>query len=335
MGATRLPGPRGLAGEVALGPWKDGGVHALTRTGLAVAAAGLGGLGYASLIERNAFVLRRRSVPVLPRGHRPLRVLHLSDLHLVPAQRRKAAWVRSLAGLRPDLVINTGDNLAHPDAVAVTIETFAPLFDVPGVFVLGSNDYFAPQLKNPTRYLTARSRKGTGESARLPTEDLVKGLRDGGWVELTNARAHVAVGGAEIEFVGVDDPHLKYDRYALVAGAADPTALLTIGVTHAPYQRVLDAMTSDGASLVVAGHTHGGQLCVPGYGALVTNCDLDSGRVKGVSRWWPGAGADLLAPVPSDAAWLEVSAGLGTSPYAPVRFACRPEATLLTLEPVG
>ena len=335
MGATRLPGPRLPAGEVAVGPWKDGGVHALTRTGLAVAAAGLGGLGYASLIERNAFVLRRRSVPVLPRGHRPLRVLHLSDLHLVPGQRRKATWVRSLAGLRPDLVINTGDSLAHPEAVAVAIETFAPLFDVPGVFVLGSNDYFAPQLKNPLRYLTARSRKGTGESARLPTGDLVKGLRDGGWVELTNARAHVAVGGAEIEFVGVDDPHLKYDRYALVAGAADPTALLTIGVTHAPYQRVLDAMTSDGASLVVAGHTHGGQLCVPGYGALVTNCDLDSGRVKGVSRWWPGAGADLLAPVPSDAAWLEVSAGLGTSPYAPVRFACRPEATLLTLEPVG
>ncbi|WP_411285395.1 metallophosphoesterase [Lapillicoccus sp.] len=310
-------------------------MHALTRTGLAVAAAGLGGLGYASLIERNAFVLRRRSVPVLPRGHRPLRVLHLSDLHLVPAQRRKSAWVRSLAGLRPDLVINTGDNLAHSEAVAVTIETFAPLFDVPGVFVLGSNDYFAPRLKNPARYLTERSRKGTGESARLPTEDLVQGLREGGWVDLTNTRAHVAVAGAEIEFVGVDDPHLNYDRYALVAGASDPAALLTIGVTHAPYQRILDAMTSDGASLVVAGHTHGGQLCLPGYGALVTNCDLDPGRVKGVSRWWPGAGADLSAPVPSDAAWLEVSAGLGTSPYAPVRFACRPEATLLTLEPVA
>jgi predicted MPP superfamily phosphohydrolase len=131
--------------------------------------------------------------------------------------------------------------------------------------------------------------------------------------------------------VGVDDPHLKYDRYDRVAGPADPSAALTVGVTHAPYTRVLDAMTADGAGLVIAGHTHGGQLCLPFYGALVTNCDLDRGRAKGVSRWWPGAGAAPSSEAPEGAAWLEVSAGLGTSPYAPVRFACRPEATLLTL----
>jgi predicted MPP superfamily phosphohydrolase len=70
----------------------------------------------------------------------------------------------------------------------------------------------------------------------------------------------------------------------------------------------------------------------------VTNCDLDTRRAKGVSRWWPGAGytghgggAVPSSDAPEDAAWLHVSAGLGTSPYAPVRFACRPEATLLTL----
>ena len=136
-----------------------------------------------------------------------------------------------------------------------------------------------------------------------------------------------------VEFVGVDDPHLKYDRYGLVEGPFSREAELRVGVTHAPYQRILDAMTRDGAELVVAGHTHGGQLCLPWYGALVTNCDLDRGRAKGLSRWWPGAGRSLGSPPPPDAAWLEVSAGLGTSPYAPVRFACRPEATLLTLVP--
>ena len=111
-----------------------------------------------------------------------------------------------------------------------------------------------------------------------------------------------------------------------------------MGLVHAPYQRVLDAMVADGASVVLAGHTHGGQLAVPGWGALVTNCDLDTRRAKGVSRWWPGAGRNGHEGVPRprrrrprDAAWLHVSAGLGTSPYAPVRFACRPEATLLTL----
>lgn len=76
-------------------------------------------------------------------------------------------------------------------------------------------------------------------------------------------------------------------------------------------------MAADGMDLIFAGHTHGGQVCVPGYGALITNCDLDTARVKGLSR--------------HGAAHLHVSGGLGTSPFAPYRFANRPEVTLLTL----
>lgn len=288
-------------------------------------------VGYAGLVERNAFMLRRFSVPVLPAGSAPLRVLCLSDIHMMPSQRRKVGWLRSLAALEPDLVVNTGDNIAHPGAVQPLLEALDPLMQFPGVFVLGSNDYFAPKLKNPALYLTPWHRRGTGTSRRLPTADLVKGLVGGGWEDLTNRRAHLTVGGRELELVGVDDAHLHYDRYAVVAGPADPSVALTVGVTHAPYQRVLDAMTADGAGLVLAGHTHGGQLAVPFYGALVTNCDLDTSRVKGVSRWWPGAGHTPSSFAPQDAAWLHVSAGLGTSPFAPVRFACRPEATLLTL----
>lgn len=312
-------------------------MHPLLRTTLAVTAVGLGGVGYAAVVERNAFVLRRFSVPVLPSGSRPLRVLHISDIHLMPAQHRKAEWVAYLAELQPDLVVNTGDNIAHAEAIPVLLHALQPLFAAPGVFVLGSNDYFAPSFKNPFLYLLTNARRRPVTPRRLPTSDLVKGMLDGGWLDLTHARERVSVAGSTLELVGVDDSHLDYDRYALVAGAADRSADLTIGVTHAPYQRVLDAMTADGAGLVLAGHTHGGQLCLPFVGALVTNCDLDTRRVKGLSRWWPGAGSAVsaasgrAAPAPEGAAWLEVSAGLGTSPYAPVRFACRPEATLLTL----
>ncbi len=298
-----------------------------------VAAAGAAAVGYASLVERNAYALRRFSVPVLPPGSRPLRVLHLSDLHLMPNQRRKVEWVRGLAALEPDLVVDTGDNIAHPDSVPALLEAMEPLLEFPGVFVLGSNDYFAPTFKNPALYLTPWNRRGTASTPRLPTDDLVKGLASGGWTDLTNRRAYLTVGGHELEFVGVDDAHLDYDRYGLVEGPADPSVALTVGVTHAPYQRVLNAMTADGARLVIAGHTHGGQLALPFYGALVTNCDLDTSRAKGVSRWWPGADHTPSSFAPDDAAWMHVSAGLGTSPYAPVRFACRPEATLLTLEP--
>jgi len=300
------------------------------RTTLALTAAGAGGLAYASLIERNAFTLRRFSLPVLPPGAASLRVLHISDIHLVPRQARKIEWIRSLARLDPDLVINTGDNLGDPDGVPAVLRAFEPLLGIPGVFVLGSNDYFAPSRKSPVKYLTKAHAAPTGHS-RLPTGDMVDAFTRAGWTDLSNARATLSPGGQQLEFVGVDDPHLHYDRYAAVAGPRDPSAALTVGVTHAPYQRVLDAMTADGAGLLIAGHTHGGQLCLPFYGTIVTNCDLDRHRAKGVSRWWPGAGLEPSSQAPDGAAWLEVSAGLGTSPYAPVRFACRPEATLLTL----
>ena len=304
--------------------------RAAWHAGAGLAAVGAAGLAYASLIERNAFTLRRASVPVLPPGAASLRVLHISDIHLVPRQSRKIKWIRSLAALDPDLIVNTGDNLADLEAVPAILRALEPLLAVPGVFVLGSNDYFAPTIKNPGLYLTSAHARAN-ERISLPTADLVDAFTRAGWADLSNTRAALSVGGQSLEFVGVDDAHLNYDRYAAVAGPRDSSAALTVGVTHAPYRRILDAMTADGAGLVMAGHTHGGQLCLPFYGTLVTNCDLDRRRAKGVSRWWPGAGATPSSLAPAGAAWLEVSAGLGTSPYSPVRFACRPEATLLTL----
>lgn len=306
-------------------------MHTLTKAVLATGLAGAGALAYGSLIERNAFTLRRFVVPVLPRGSEPVDVLHLSDIHLMPTQRRKLAWISALAELEPDAVVNTGDNIAHPESITPLIDALAPFRGLPGAFVLGSNDYFAPGRKNPADYLLRK--KAKPRTPRLPTDVLVGELVDSGWSDLTNTRGRMAVKGLDLELVGVDDPHLEYDRYDEVAGPADPAADLTVGIVHAPYTRVLDAMTADGAGLVIAGHTHGGQLAVPFYGALVTNCDLDTGRVKGLSRWWPGANGIPSNEAPADAAWMHVSAGLGTSPYAPIRFACRPEATLLTLTP--
>jgi predicted MPP superfamily phosphohydrolase len=310
---------------------------------LAAVAAATAGIGYAWM-EARAFSLRRVTVPVLPPGTASLRVLHLSDLHMVPRQRRKLAWVQRLDALDPDLVVSTGDSLADMDAVDTALEAHGALLRRPGVFVLGSNDYFAPRLKNPARYLfrNGGSRRILGH--RLPTDDLVKGFLDAGWTDLTNRRTALDAAGTRLEFVGVDDPHLQLDRYEDVAGAADPDAALTIGITHAPYRRVLDAMTADGAGLVLAGHTHGGQLCLPMIEALVTNCDLPRYQARGVSRWpsqgrrsWRASAARAAEVARAsdgdsrDAAWLHVSAGLGTPPSVALRFACRPEATLLTL----
>ncbi len=296
----------------------------LSLTAGAIGLAGAAGLGWSLLEAEALFALRRFSVPVLPPGSTPLRILHLSDLHLVPRQARKIDWVRGLAALEPDLVVNTGDNLAALDAVPALLHAHGDLLGRPGVFVLGSNDYHGPKPKNPARYLLPSGGKRRIQGVRLPTRTLVQGFEDAGWLNLNNRRATLKLGPHLLEFVGVDDPHIKRDRYAEVSFPADPSATLTIGVLHAPYRRVLDAMTDDGAQLLLAGHTHGGQLCVPALGALVTNCDLPRRQASGLSHWPPTSATNP---------WLHVSAGLGTNPYTPVRFACRPEATLLTLTP--
>jgi predicted MPP superfamily phosphohydrolase len=296
------------------------------------AVAAIGGsaaLAYAAGVEVRWFALRRVTVPVLPPGHGPLRVLHVSDLHLTPSQGRKQAWVRRLADLEPDLVVNTGDNLAHHQAVPALLDAFGPLLDVPGVFVLGSNDYFAPSLRNPARYLLPDDGQRNTGADRLPSDRLKAELTGRGWRDLTNRCDELKVGQTRFAFAGVDDPHLEYDDLDAVAGPADPTADVRMGVTHAPYLRVLDQFAGDGYETVLAGHTHGGQLRLPFRGALVTNCDLETGRARGLHRH--PADAPVDAP---ESSWLHVSAGLGTSPYAPVRFCCRPEATLLTLTPV-
>jgi predicted MPP superfamily phosphohydrolase len=292
------------------------------------ATAGAAALGYATVVERNWFVLRQQEVPVLPHGAAPLRVLHISDTHLTPARHRLMAFVRSLAALEPDLVVNTGDSIASPLAVEPLIESLGPLLERPGVFVYGSNDLYSPKPANPARYLW-RTSKGDhwDDQPDLPWEKLGEEMSAKGWLDLNNRRGRLAVRGLDIAFAGVHDSHTDKDRYALVAGKADPSADLRIGVAHSPEPRILDQFAADGYDLLLAGHTHGGQLCVPGYGALVTNCGIDRARVRGLSLH-PQA-----APADGKTAWLHVSGGLGTSPWAPARFACRPEATLLTLVP--
>jgi hypothetical protein len=292
-----------------------------TVIGLATGTAAVGAatLAYASLVERNLFTLRRFDVPVLVPDAEPLRILHLSDLHMTPDQRRKQDWVAALAATDPDLVVVTGDNLAHPDAVPGVLRALQPMLDRPGAFVFGSNDYRGPVFKNPFAYLLPEREYVQG--VELPAADLRVALGSGGWADLNNARTTVKAGGRVIELVGVDDPHIDADDYASVAGPASVDADLRLGVTHTPAARVLDAMAADGFQLLLAGHTHGGQVCVPFAGALVTNCDLPRSMAKGLHRW------------PGSDSWLHVSAGLGTHPTAPVRFACRPEASLLTLIP--
>ncbi len=308
---------------------------ARSTSGFALVGAACGLVGAVaawSLVEARWYVLRQVQVPVLAPGQAELRVLHLSDMHLTPHSTRLADWVRDLDGLDPHLVVDTGDNWAYAEALPLVEHALEPHLARPGVFVFGSNDYQGPRPKNPARYLQADSRGPSDQVVGLPWHDLRDRFTSAGWADLTNTRATLEVAGRRIAFVGTDDAHLDRD---VMPGPADPPTQevdLYLGVTHAPYRRVLDGFHADGVDLTFAGHTHGGQLAVPGYGALTTNCDLDTRRAKGL-HGWPDARPDARGGAGS--MWLHVSAGLGTSPYTPVRFACRPEATLLRLVPAS
>jgi uncharacterized protein len=313
--------------QAVAGAWQHEWVqpHPLLRTLALTAVAGGAVVGYSSIVERNWFTLRNYEIPLLPADAKPLRVLHISDAHLTPGRHRMISWIRSLdAATQPDLVVNTGDSLAHPSAVRPFLDALGPLLDRPGVFVYGSNDLFSPLLKNPARYLW---RDSSGDHKRkipdLPWEELGQGMTAAGWLDLNNQRGRIKAGELDIDAAGIHDSHIKRDRYNEIAGPADPTADLRLGIMHSPEPRNMDRFVQDGYDLLMAGHTHGGQVCLPWYGTLVTNCGIDRARGMGLSRH----------PAAKGPAWLHVSGGLGTSPRAPFRLFCRPEAALLTLVP--
>lgn len=288
-------------------------------------AAALAGLGLAAWgnTELRRFELKDITVPLLPpgtlRGREEFRLLHLSDLHMIPGQTTKEEWVSALDSLDPDLVVNTGDNLSDERAVPDVLRALGPLLDRPGMFVFGTNDYWAPQLPNPFKYLFGIRR--IPSYIDLPWRDMRAAFIERGWQDATHQRLEFQVGPVRIAAAGVDDPHHELDDYSLIDGPPNPDADLSLALLHSPEPRVLSSFEQDGYQLSLSGHTHGGQLCLPGSKALVTNCGIDRERVQGLHDFGRMK--------------MHVSNGLGTSKFVPLRLFCRPSATLLRITEIG
>lgn len=344
------------------------------RTGAFMGAlAGAWGLTKAQMftLRRRCILLEGSAKGQADAAGQRLRVLQLSDIHLVPHQRRKIAWIQKLAETEPDLLVLTGDQLSSTRAVKPLLEALTPFIGTPGAFVYGSNDYYGPIPKNPFAYFGRNHTSSHGPRSNLvelPWREMTAAFEDAGWIDMANTRSRLSIRDWNIDLVGVDDPHIGLDRFPPSEsgdGAADylrsdqnprvrsgsdtrfgseavprldspPATHVKIGLTHAPYKTVLDRMVEDGCTAVFAGHTHGGQVCVPGIGALVTNCDLDREYASGLFPWPTSGKASMHGDgtVPTGvehhpASWINVTTGLGTSPFAPVRVACRPEAVLV------
>jgi uncharacterized protein len=303
----------------------------LALAGLGAIAAGAAAWG--ALVEKNRFQLRHEVVPILDAGSDPITVLHLSDLHIAPWNSQAVSWISELAHTRPDLVIGTGDFLGHPDALPALTRALEPLAGIPGVVTHGSNDRLAPRFKNPFAYLLGPSSPDDHAGVPMDFDGLVDLYTSQlGWRDIDNSATHMTINGSVLELVGLGDAHYGLDQVdslpsmldQLREGADDSGtggSHTTLGVTHAPYRRVLDAFVTNGAEAIFAGHTHGGQVCLPGGHALTTNCDLPNDQASGLSQWRHAGRSS----------YLNVSAGLGTSIYAPVRLFCPPEAVLVSL----
>jgi uncharacterized protein len=283
----------------------------LRRAGLAAAGTAL-----YSLIEARHYTVSESRLSA-GRLAQELTVLHISDTHLHSRQTKLVNFLEDLParlGTTPDLVVATGDFIENDSGIELAVATLARLEAKLGRFyVLGSHDYYQSTRPGFARYLTGAPQNL--KAPRADTEVLERGLQEKGWTSLLNRSVTLDHPGGKIRLSGIDDPYInrhKSDHIERVRGEALALALL-----HAPD--VVSEWALAGFDVIFGGHTHGGQIRLPGLGAVVTNCKLPTGLASGLHR--------------VGEMWLHVSPGLGTSHFAPVRLNCRPEATLLRIAP--
>ena len=242
------------------------------------------------------------------------------------------SWIRALDDLDPDLVVNTGDSIAHPQAVRYFLDALGPLLDRPGVFVLGSNDLYAPEPFNPARYLLGpSSRRRKKKEPDLPWEKLQDGMTAAGWLDLNNQRGQLTAGGLDIALAGVHDSHIKRDRYAQVAGPADAGGRPPHSASCTHPSRGCSTSSRPTATTCCSPGTRTAASCAcRGTAPLVTNCGIDRKRARGLHRH-PATGRPGCTCPPG---WAPRRGPRPGSPAA-LRPACSPWSRAIPADPAG
>jgi len=270
------------------------------------------GLALAGLAFLQTRRVRHRRIDLffenLPPAFDGFTVLHLSDLHFVPADRRKAMRLQTLNAPPADICVITGDLIETDSAIVPCVEALGRLRSRDGTFcVLGNHDYFRYSLRDVLRNKAVTDKRNNAEL-------LVRGLRRNGVRVLLNQSTEIRRNGQSIWVAGVDDPVTRREDVSEALCSIPPGAF-TILLSHTPD--VLKDLTCSGQNLVLSGHTHGGQVVLPILGPILNHSTLRPGFVSGIMRQ-----KDSL---------LVVSNGLGVNRFFPFRFRCRPEAHTLRL----
>jgi hypothetical protein len=255
-----------------------------------------------AVVEPNTLLIRRIEARVagLPEEWNGGTVIQLSDAHL--GYPSPAAWraIDTVCAERPDLVVVTGDVADRRSSIPVVVAWAKQLCEaagVPVVYVPGNHEHW---------------RFGGGEAL----EQFLEQLRLAGFAVLENELTRISrrSGGSPVAIVGLDDSYSHHmDVEAGFSGLAAGERAIVL--EHCPDD-VVSIVASGRASLVLTGHTHGGQVRLPLWGDRVTAVLEGAPFVRGLYQ---------VNGVP-----LYVSQGLGTS-VLPVRFFCPPEVTIFTL----
>jgi predicted MPP superfamily phosphohydrolase len=233
----------------------------------------------------------------LPKEFNGLVVAHLSDLHIRTYGARERRVVARLAESKPGMIVITGDLTLEGSDPATIGQFLTALRDLKPAFgiwsVLGNYDHWHPL---------------------APSKDSIRQFyNDAGAALLVNEGGRIGRGLDTLSLIGVDDPFSGYANLGASLRGMQRTPFAVL-LTHSPeiFMKA-DLIKFD---LVLAGHTHGGQVRLPGLGALW----LPAGSEPFESGWFYGQYARMY-----------VTRGIGTS-ILPIRLFCRPELALIMLK---
>jgi predicted MPP superfamily phosphohydrolase len=276
----------GVLGGTIKKSWK-------THSILGLAAAGILCMLYGRLVEPYWLSVSRVSIasPKVPRGAQPVRIAHISDVHSDPSPRLEERLPAAIAAEKPDVIVFTGDSLNSPDGLPVFKAFLKKLSAIAPTFVVKGNwdTWFWSDLA----------------------------LFDGtGAVELNGAGRVLRVRGIKVGIAGLA---VENERSLDRALAGIPQDALSVFLYHTPD--LIKEVSLRQVDLYCAGHTHGGQVALPGYGALITFSKFGKQYEAGLYR----EGKTSL--------YVNRGIGMEGGSVPRVRFWARPELTIIDVVP--
>lgn len=255
----------------------------------------------------------RDITPAPDDGVKRLRILHISDLHLARNEvQSKLDFLAEVTDDEYDFVFLTGDIFQHDESIKHARHLLSRKPRIGAYAVLGNHDYYRYSMWNKIVGRIFPSMRHPAKITR-DVKPLVRALKNVGYDVLLNEARYLE--DTEICLVGVDWPGIRKNKL-LELVSRSPGDWLVIALFHLP--RDLEFYNDAGVHYAFGGHTHGGQIRVPGYGPIITDSELARHEASGITY--------------RGRTTFHISRGLGADPRTNFRLFCPPQASVIEIE---